>query len=79
MIALFHNLVALILYWNCVKGPRVTAIVNQIKFEGVSDELAAQLCFQRQSFKEYLRQTLVFMWNSALREKFNFYFSGVFG
>ena len=25
-----------------------------------------------------LRQTLVFMWNSALREKFNFYFSGVF-
>ena len=27
---------------------------------------------------KYLRQTLVFMWNSALREKFNFCFSGVF-
>ena len=27
-----------------------------------------------QTFTKYLRQTLVFMWNSALREKFNFYF-----
>ena len=32
-----------------------------------------------QSFKKYLRQTLVFMWNSARREKFHFYFSGDFG
>ena len=30
-------------------------------------------------FTKYLRQTLVFMWNGSLREKFNFYFSGVFG
>ena len=28
-----------------------------------------------QSFKKYLRQTLVFMQNSALREKSNLYFS----
>ena len=27
---------------------------------------------------QYLRKTLVFSWNSALREKFNFYFQGVF-
>ena len=27
-----------------------------------------------QSQTKYLRQTLVFMWNSAQREKFNFYF-----
>ena len=26
---------------------------------------------------KYLRKTLVFMWNSALWEKFNFYFQGV--
>ena len=26
---------------------------------------------------KYLRQTLAFMWNSALREKFNFHFYGV--
>ena len=32
-----------------------------------------------QSFKGYLRQTLVFVWNSAMREKFNFYSSVVFG
>ena len=31
-----------------------------------------------QPFKKYLRQTLVFMRNSALREKFNFYFSRSF-
>ena len=29
-----------------------------------------------QSFTKYLRLTLVFMWNSVLQEKFNFYFSG---
>ena len=28
-----------------------------------------------QSFKKHLRPTLVFMWNSALRQKFNFCFS----
>ena len=28
-----------------------------------------------QTFTGYLRLTLVFMWNSALREKFNFWFS----
>ena len=28
--------------------------------------------------KKYMRQTLVFMWNSAIRETFNFYFSAVF-
>ena len=27
-----------------------------------------------QSFTKYLRQTLVFMWNWALREKLSFYF-----
>ena len=31
-----------------------------------------------QSFTKYLRQTLVLMSNSALWEKFNFYFSGDF-
>ena len=31
-----------------------------------------------QSLTKYLIQNLVFIWNSALREKFNFYFSAVF-
>ena len=35
-------------------------------------------CFHRQLYTKYLRQTQVFMWNSALREKFNIYFWGVF-
>ena len=33
---------------------------------------------QLQSFTKYLELTLVFTWNSALREKLNFYFSRVF-
>ena len=37
-----------------------------------SDTLLLQL------WTKYLRQTLVFMWNSTLREKFNFYFWGGF-
>ena len=44
--ALFYNLVAPILGWNCVKDLRVTKIVKQIKFEGVWDKLVAKLCFQ---------------------------------
>ena len=47
---------------------RVTKIVKQIKFEGVWGELEARGCFQRQSFTEYLRQTLDFVWNCGLRE-----------
>ena len=33
---------------------------------------------QLQLRTKYLRKTLVFIWNSALREKFNFCFQGVF-
>ena len=31
-----------------------------------------------QPWTKYLKQTLDFMWNTALRENFNFYFSAVF-
>ena len=31
-----------------------------------------------QSWKKYMRQTLFFLWNSAIRENFNFYFSAYF-
>ena len=31
-----------------------------------------------QARTKYLRKTLIFMWNSALRERFNFYFQEVF-
>ena len=34
--------------------------------------------YNLQSFTKYLRLTLVFMWNSALREKFKFCFSRAF-
>ena len=31
-----------------------------------------------QSWKRYIRQALVFLWNNTMRENFNFYFSEVF-
>ena len=60
-----------------MKGLRVTKIVKEIKFEGVWDELEAENYFQIQSFTNYLKLTLAFMRNRALREKFNFCFSTV--
>ena len=35
-------------------------------------------CLLKQARTKYLRKTLVCKWNSALREKFNCYFQGVF-
>ena len=61
-----------------MKGLRVTKIVKEIKFEGVLGELEAKKLFLIQSFTNYLRLSLVFMWNSALQKKFNFCFSRVF-
>ena len=68
ILSLSRNLIALILAWNCVKGLTVTKIVKQINFEEVWGELEAKSCFQNQFRTKYLRQTLVFMWNSGLRE-----------
>ena len=56
----------------------LTKIVKQTKFEGVWAELEARHFFQKQSLTKYLRQTLTSMCNSAIREKFNFDFSGDF-
>ena len=78
ILAHFYKLGALILNQNCVKSLRFTKIFKQIKFEEAWDESEAKNSLQRQSWTKDLRQTLVFMWNSALRETLNFYFSGVF-
>ena len=53
-----------------MKSLRVTTFVKKINFDGVWDELQAKNCFQRIQVKKYLRLTLVFMRNSALRKKF---------
>ena len=76
-LALFCNLVVLILSCNCVNSLRVK-IVQKNKFEGAWGELEAKDCFLRQSWTKYMRQTLVFMWNSAIVGNFNFYFSADF-
>ena len=54
-----------------MKSLIVTKIFPKSKFEGNWGELEAKNCFQRQSWKKYVRQTL----NSAIRENFDSYFS----
>ena len=78
ILAIFSNLTAIFLVWNSVKGLRVTKNVKEIKFEGVWEKLESKAGFQRQSVTKYLRPILGCTGNSALGEKFNFYFSLVF-
>ena len=63
---------------NCVKGLEVNKTDKEFKFEWTCAKLRGKNCFQRQPWTKPLRQTLASMWNCALREKFNFYFSVVF-
>ena len=56
----------------------VTKIKKEITFEGVWGKLEAKKSLQKQSITKYLRETLVFMRKSALRQKFNFRFSRAF-
>ena len=60
-LALFRNLVALSLCWNCMKTLTVTKIVVKMNFEEAWDTLEAENIFQRQSWTNYVRQTVVFM------------------
>ena len=69
---IFCDLIALILGYICVKGLRVTKIVKEIKFEVVSGKLEAKKYLQRKSFTKYLKMSLVFIWNGAVQNKFNF-------
>ena len=75
----FWNLIALILGLNYVKGIRVTKIFREISFQGVLGKLQEKIVYGgNHSFTGYVRLTLIFVWNSALREKFNFCFSRYF-
>ena len=56
----FCNSIALILGQNSVKGLRVTKIVKEIKFKGVSGRVIIKERFQERITK-YLRLTVVFM------------------
>ena len=64
---------------NCVKNLRVTKTPKpSIKFEGTWGNVVTKICFQRQSWTKYLRQTLVFIWNTTQQDEFNYYFLWVF-
>ena len=61
--------------WSQMELPQSSAFYTT-KRSGASKR--QKKCFQRQPFRKYLRITLVSMWNSALRQKFNFSFSRFF-
>ena len=61
LLALFCNLIALILSWNSVKGLIVTKIFKEYKFEGVWGKLESRKGFRRWPFTNYFRLNLVFM------------------
>ena len=72
ILALFCILTTLVL------GLRVTKIIKEIKFERVWGQLEAKKLFTERTIHNILRENLDFMWNCALREMFNFFFSAVF-
>ena len=57
-----------------MKDFRVTKNIKVIKFEEGWGQLKLKKNFPRQKLTKYLRLTIVFIGNSAEREKFNFYF-----
>ena len=73
ILALFCKLIALILGSKSVI--ELQKLSKKIKFERVWGKLEAKNCFQRQSFRKYLRQTLFFMLNSALQEQITLHFT----
>ena len=58
-----------------MKGFRVTKIVKEVMFEGVWGEVESKKCFQRQSFKEYLRLTQILLFKNffLVLTKFSFF------
>ena len=70
ILALFFNLIILLLHPNCVKCLRVTKIVKEIKSGRVWGELQKKK-IPKQPFTKYFRLTLVSIWNSISREKLN--------
>ena len=78
LIFIFRKLFKIDLETPCIKFQFLFIMPSR------SDEVLAALwwiiysSFEQQLFTKYLKQTLVFVWNSALREKFNFCFSGIF-
>ena len=51
---------------------------NEYENERNIFEILQTIDWETQSWEKYARQILVFVWNSAVREMFNFYFSAFF-
>ena len=70
----FRKLVALILRWKCAKGLSVRKASKKSNLKESGGHIEPRNCFQIQLFTKYLRKTLVFVWNSALWDKFDWCF-----
>ena len=77
ILAFFCNIIALTSGYNTVKGLRVTKLSKKLSLKG-SGASWKQPKVSIDNHLQNIRLTLFFMGNSALREKFNFYFSRCF-
>ena len=68
-LALFLNLFALIVSWNCVYSLTVIKIVQEVKFEGKWGELETKDCFKRQSWAKYIGRWIFMVFPNFLRSK----------
>ena len=76
--ALFCCLISMNFRLNMFQIPKTYQNSQKIiNFEGVLDELHSKKVFHRQSFTKYLRLTLISIWKSTPREKFNSFFLGL--
>ena len=60
------------------KSLELQKLFQKLNLKEPGGEFEAKYCLRRQSWPKYFRQTLLFLWNSTLRGKFNFYFSRIF-
>ena len=78
ILRLFCHSVALTLRQNSVKSLKNTKKDKETNYEWICGELESQKSILKQSVTKELWLILVFMWNSAQPEKFNFFFQEFF-
>ena len=77
---LYHTVIVPAIVYSCetcIKCETDNIKLNRIQISALRTILKLPISTPLQSFKKYLRLTLVFMQNSALRGKFKFGFSRV--
>ena len=59
------------------KAFHLAILSEKMNFGDAWGKLSAENCVERQSRTEYMRKTLVLMWNNALRESFDLFSASI--